>query len=155
MSDKLLPQIESNSMTIEPGVYIQNPIQHQPKKVFPWAPTTIIQKSGTSVSADRSLVDVSSDLLNIVRPLSKDPTLQHLGHDSDNLSHLKDGFFHQESTLMTAPPLFLKGQTVNRFEKLMIDPQKNAIEPFKRLGVNTYLDLIDNYKDCPVPKDKN
>ena len=153
MSDsKLLPQIESNSMTIEPGVYIQNPIQHRSETIYPWAPTVIIQKAGASISADKSLIDVSSDLLNIVRPLSKDPSLHHQGHQPSDLSHLKDGFFHQESSLLTNPPLFLRGQTKNRWEHLPIDPQANVIEPFKRLGIDTYLDTVDNFQDCPESK---
>jgi hypothetical protein len=155
MSNKLLPQIESNSMTIEPGVYIQNPVQHRSETIYPWAPTTIIQKAGASISADKPLVDVSSDLLNIVRPLSKDPSLQHKGHNPGNLSHLKDGFFHQESSLLTNPPLFLRGQTKNRWEHLMIDPQASAIEPFQRNGLDTYIDIMNNFKGCPVTKFKN
>ena len=109
MSQKLLPQVESNSKTIEPGMYFQNPLQLRNETIYPWAPTVIIQKAGASLSSDMSLVDVSSDLLNIVRPLSKDPTLQYLGPESNQpLSHLKDGFFHQESSLLTNPPLFLR-----------------------------------------------
>lgn len=150
---KILPQVESNSATIEPGMYFQNPLQLRNETIYPWAPTTIIQKSGASISAERPLVDVSSDLLNIVRPLSKDPTLQHMGPDPEHpLTHLKDGFFHQESSLLTNPPLFLRGQTKSRWEHLMIDPQANAIEPFLRNGVDTYLDVMDNFKECPKPK---
>ena len=152
MSDKLLPQVESNSMTIEPGMYIQNPVQHRTETIYPWAPTTIIQKAGASLSADKPLIDVSSDLLNIVRPLSKDPTMQHQGHNPGNLSHLKDGFFHQESSLLTNPPLFLRGQTKNRWEYLPINPQENVIEPFRRNGLDTYLDIVDNFEECPQPK---
>ncbi len=153
MSQKLLPQIESNSATIEPGMYFQNPLQLRNETIYPWAPTAIIQKAGASLSSDKSLIDVNSDLLNIVRPLSKDPTLQHLGPEpSQPLSHLKDGFFHQESSLLNNPPMFLRGQTKNRWEHLPIDPQANAIEPFLRNGLDTYLDVMDNFEECPQPK---
>ena len=149
MSKKLLPQIESNSATIEPGMYFQNPLQLRNETIFPWAPTVIIQKSGASLSSDMPLVDVSSDLLNIVRPLSKDPTLQHLGPEpSQSLSHSKDGFFHQESSLLNNPPSELRGLAKNRFYQLHKDPQKFAVEPFSRIGSDTYQDIMDNEKDC-------
>ena len=152
MSGKLLPQVESNYMTIEPGVYIQNPIQHRSETIYPWAPTVRIQKAGAALNKEKDLIDVSSDLLNIVRPLSKDPSLQYQGSEPTVLSHLQDGFFHQENTFLTNPPLFLRGQTKNRWEHLPIDPQANAIEPFKRNGMDTYLDTVDNFQECPNPK---
>ena len=34
-------------------------------------------------------------------------------------------------------------------DAIMMNPQKNSIEPFKRLGDDTYLQL-DNYENCPV-----
>ena len=60
----------------------------------------------------------------------------------------EDGFFHQESTLLTNPPIDLRGQTKNRWQPVHLDPQKNVIEPFNRRGDDTYLALIDNFKDC-------
>ena len=44
----------------------------------------------------------------------------------------------------------LKGMTKNRFISLKKNPQENVIEPFKREGDNTYLDLIDTHEPCPV-----
>ena len=45
--------------------------------------------------------------------------------------------------------LKVKDLTKNRWENLFFDPQKNSIEPFNRLGDDTYLQL-DNYENCPV-----
>ena len=38
------------------------------------------------------------------------------------------------------------------FYNLFKDPQKTAIEPFKRLGEDTYLGILDDYKPCPFNK---
>ena len=62
---------------------------------------------------------------------------------------MKDGFFHSESTRLNDPAFELKGMTKNRWISLKKDPQKTALEPFLRNGEDTYLDLIDNFKDCP------
>ena len=59
-----------------------------------------------------------------------------------------DYFFHQESTLLSNPPSLLRGQTKNRWEDLFKNPLENSIEPFERLGQNTYLSLINNDEDC-------
>ena len=40
--------------------------------------------------------------------------------------------------------------TKNRWISLKKNPQENVIEPFKVVGFDTYSDLLDNYKDCPV-----
>ena len=39
-------QRESQKQSIQPGLYIQNPIQVQTPKVYPWAPTTVVQERG-------------------------------------------------------------------------------------------------------------
>ena len=66
-----------------------------------------------------------------------------------NLKHVEDGGFHSESERLNNPPSLLRGQTKNRWEPLCIDPQANAIEPFeRRIGQDTYLSQIDDYKPC-------
>ena len=40
--------------------------------------------------------------------------------------------------------------TKNRWIDLYKDPLKNTIEPFDRLGENTYLVLMDEEEDCKV-----
>ena len=39
----------------------------------------------------------------------------------------------------------LKGVGINRWEPLFFDPQKNAIEPFRRIGDNTVLHTLDQH----------
>ena len=62
--------------------------------------------------------------------------------------HLKDGLFHEESTLLSNPPAYLRGMTKNRWENVHLQHRENVIEPFKRNGADTYLNLVDNFKDC-------
>jgi len=43
----------------------------------------------------------------------------------------------------------LKGQGINRWSPLFYDPQKNAVEPFSRIGDNTVLYSLDKHvKEC-------
>ena len=35
---------------------------------------------------------------------------------------------------------------INRWQWLPIDPQKNAVEPFRRLGENTVLETLDAHQ---------
>jgi hypothetical protein len=39
----------------------------------------------------------------------------------------------------------LSGVGINRWENLFFDPQKNAIEPFRRIGENTVLHTLDQH----------
>ena len=62
---------------------------------------------------------------------------------------LKDGYFHQESSLLTNDPRELRGTGWNRWEPLFFDPQKNAVEPFRRIGDNTVLATLDQHvQEC-------
>ena len=42
----------------------------------------------------------------------------------------------------------LRGQVKNRWESVFKDPQENILEPFNRLGENTYLGLMDTSDEC-------
>ena len=94
------------------------------------------------------LKDTNTDI--DAKILSNDPKEKYIPGVQKPLSYrnLKDGFFHQESTLLTNPPMDLRGQTKNRWIPLHLDPRINSIEPFRRNGDDTYLALIDNFKDC-------
>ena len=82
------------------SMYIFQTEQENDKPVFPWAPTTNIQKQGASISSN--LVDVDSELMNLTRKLSKHPEKQYLpGQGHHPTKHLQHGFFHQESSLLT------------------------------------------------------
>ena len=45
---------------------------------------------------------------------------------------------------------------INRFDFLPFDPQKNSIEPFRRIGENTVLEVLDKHEnDCKFDFTKN
>ena len=149
---ELQEKLEEDSTLAAQSVskYIHDPVDRQLEPVYPWAPTTRLQKSGQPVAEDKNLIDIDSELMNITRKLSNKPQEQYYPGLQKPLSYrnLQDGFFHQESTLLTNPPIDLRGQTKNRWQPVHLDPQKNVIEPFSRRGDDTYLALIDNFKDC-------
>ena len=141
------PESDAIHRSVGPGLYQTN--SFQTAEVYPWAPTTIIQKSGASVDKN-NLQDIESDLQNLERKLTKDPQGKWLGAQKREYDfiHLRDGLFHQESSLLSSPPLALRGQTKNRWVNLYLNPQENVIENFDRLGSNTHLSLVDNHKEC-------
>lgn len=59
---------------------------------------------------------------------------------------------NDDSKLPVTPPPELRGPAKNRFYRLFRDPQKTAIEPFSRIGEDTYASILDNYKSCPFDK---
>ena len=44
----------------------------------------------------------------------------------------------------------LSGVGFNRWEPLFFDPQKNCIEPFRRIGENTVLDILDKHEEACI-----
>ena len=149
---ELQEKLEKDSTLAAQSVsnYIHDQVDRQLEPVYPWAPTARLQRSGQPVAEDKNLIDIDSELMNITRKLSNEPQDKYYPGLQQPLSYrnLKDGFFHQESTLLTNPPIDLRGQTKNRWQPVHLDPQKNVIEPFNRRGDDTYLALIDNFKDC-------
>ena len=66
---------------------------------------------------------------------------------NNNNKNINDNF-----KLPKNPPPELRGAAKNRFYHLFKDPQKTAIEPFSRIGEDTYSSILDNYKSCPFNK---
>jgi len=139
-----------NKETMGPGLYMLDISKKLNHIAYPWAPTVRLQKMGVSINKNMSLIDTESDLYNIVNINSNDPNKKYIPDPNKKIEYqdLKDGFFHEESTLLNNPPSELRGIAKNRFYNLFHDPQKTAIEPFNRVGDNTYLNLIDTYEDC-------
>ena len=139
----------SNEFTSGPGDYNLN----QPKNTisYPWAPTTTIQSMGGSVMDD-NFMDVDSELKNITRPLTNNHQKKYIpGQEGKEkkIIHFDDGFFHQDSSRLRNNAFELKGVGINRWEPLFFDPQKNAIEPFRRIGDNTILATLDQHvQEC-------
>ena len=143
--------VESNVNTENIGNYILNDVQVSTESVYPFSPTIIIQKTGGPIVDKNSIIDVQSELLNITRKNSNVPEEKWLPAKNNELNQnyvpLSDILFNQESTLLNDPPLLLRGNVKNRWINLHLNPQENSIEPFDRLGKNTYLELIDTH-DC-------
>lgn len=135
----------SNVFTSGPGEYRLNEKRNQIS--YPWAPTMILQKNGGSLM-DENFFDTESELKNITRKLSNNPKEQYIpGQEGEEKSMLnfKDGGYHQISSRLTNNAFELKGIGINRWEPLFFDPQKNAIEPFRRIGDNTVLHTLDQH----------
>ena len=149
---KINEQLENESMrqSIGPNEYHLNTIQKEGTPVYPWAPTVRIQKIGGSLLGDRNLTDVDSELIGITRKNSNDPNTHYKPSEEMVLKYLnlEDGFFHQESTLLNNPPTLLRGQVKNRWENVHKDPMQNVLEPFNRLGEDTYLSTMDSGETC-------
>ena len=158
-----------NKESLGTGLYMLDISKKMNSVAYPWAPTVRLQKMGVSINKNMSLVDTESDLKNIVNVNSNDPNKKYIPDPNKKVQYqdLKDGFFHEESTLLNNPPSELRGVTKNRFYKLNKNPQDSALEPdkfvgsqdslavppgqsvpFTRIGTDTYLQLIDNYEDC-------
>ena len=141
----------ANEFTTGPGEYQLNESLIRNTISYPWAPTTTIQKGGGSV-LDRNFTDVESEIKNITRPLTHNPQKKYVPGaegEKQKMIHFQDGFFHQESSRLTNNAFELKGVGINRWEPLFFDPQKNAVEPFRRIGDNTVLATLDQHvQEC-------
>ena len=139
-------ETEATKQSIGPNEYHLNTIQTEGSPVYPWAPTARIQKIGGAILDNQKLIDVDSDLLGLTRKSSNDPNTHYKPSEEMVLKYinLEDGFFHQESTLLSNPPSLLRGQVKNRWENVHKDPMQNILEPFNRLGEDTYLQTMDD-----------
>ena len=102
---------------------------------------------------DANFFDVESELKGITRELSNNPALKYAPLDetnSYNMIQFSDGGpGAEESTRLSNNAFLLKGVGINRFDFLPFDPQKNSVEPFRRIGENTVLDVLNTHeKDC-------
>ena len=105
------------------------------------------------LTLDRRIQDiVESEIKNITRPLTNNPQKKYVPGaegEEQKMIHFQDGFFHQESSRLTNNAFELKGVGINRWEPLFFDPQKNAVEPFRRIGDNTVLATLDQHvQEC-------
>tara|TARA_B100000963_G_C22611677_1_gene665194 strand:+ start:926 stop:1447 length:522 start_codon:yes stop_codon:yes gene_type:complete len=138
-----------NDMSMGPGMYRLEDSLVRNKISYPWAPNVHLQKAGGSVM-DKNFIDVESELNNITRPLSNNPGLKYSPLDeSKSFGMLKfedGGPPPEDSTRLTNNAFELKGVGINRFDFLPFDPQKNSIEPFRRIGENTILEVLDKHE---------
>ena len=127
-----------------PGLHQMDDSLRTNKPAYPWAPGSNISREGQGPSD--KLTDIQSDLNNLGRPLTKNIFEEYSPLDSKTMNepiHGEDGFFDQVNSRISDPAFDLKEFGINRWQWLPIDPQKNAVEPFRRLGENTVLQTLD------------
>lgn len=154
------------SQSIGPGEYkLAEPLPGSDcATCFPADPRIRMQRSGVSYDANRSMVDVNSDVLNIERDASNCSTKKHLplfdqqGNLVENrheLVNLKDcSMLETEDTRLSNPSCNLRGTGWNRWEWLCLDPQERVLIPFD-YNINTNIVERDNHRPClPTPLDQ-
>jgi len=127
-----------------PGLYQTMVSLKNNKPAYPWSPGTNTSRENQGPSAD--LVDVQSDLNNLDRNLTKNIFEEYSPFTSKAFNEPIYGegdYFDQVNSRLSDPAFDLKEFGINRWEWLPIDPQKNAVEPFRRLGENTVLETLD------------
>tara|TARA_B110000285_G_scaffold207652_2_gene247190 strand:- start:93 stop:602 length:510 start_codon:yes stop_codon:yes gene_type:complete len=113
---------------------------------FPLDPEIIIQNIGKNINRDD--IDINSKLLNLDKQLNLDTT-NNLEDIQQNNLILDPVIFNVENTYLNNPAFNIKGLNKNRWYNLSKNnPQDNCIEPFKRLGENTVLNQLDDFKTC-------
>jgi len=136
----------SNIFTAGPGDYKLNESRLRNTISYPWSPTMIIQSNGGSLM-DSNFFDTESELKRKLSNLPQEKYIPGPTDKSNSMIHFDDGGFHQESSRLTNNAFELKGVGINRWEPLFFDPQKNSIEPFRRLGEDTVLHTLDQHVD--------
>ena len=157
--ETLINNKSMTDMSMGPGMYRLEDSKLRNKISYPWAPNVQLQKAGGSVM-DTNFFDVDSDLKGITRELSNNPSLKYAPLDetnSYNMIQFSDGGpSAEESTRLSNNAFLLKGVGINRFDFLPFDPQKNSVEPFRRIGENTVLEVLDKHEtDCEFDFTKN
>ncbi len=130
-----------------PGLYQMDESLRTSKPAYPWAPGS--NQSRTYQAPADDLVDAQSDLRNLDRPLTKNIFQEYSPFNEESFKkpiYGKGDYFDQVNSRLSDPAFDLKEFGINRWEWLPIDPQKNAVEPFRRIGENTVLDTLDNHQ---------
>jgi hypothetical protein len=148
-----------SDMSMGPGMYRLEDSKLRNKISYPWAPNVQLQKAGGSVM-DSNFFDIESDLKGQTRELSNNPSLKYAPLDENNSYNMiqfsDGGPMPEENTRLTNNAFELKGVGINRFDFLPFDPQKNSVEPFRRLGENTVLGVLDKHEtECKFDFTKN
>lgn len=125
--------------------YMLDDVKIKTESIYPSDPSIKYQNSGLYKNTDGNFMDINSEILNITRPLTKDKNKKFIKDNIIQESELRSKVFSSKYSRLDEPAFELRSKTKNRWIELPIDPQKNVIEPFKRLGMNTHIKLIDNY----------
>lgn len=130
-----------------PGLYQMDEALRNSKPAFPWAPGSNSSREGQAPAGN--LADVQSDLRNLDRNLTKNIFEEYSPYTQKAFNepiYGKGDYFDQVNSRISDPAFDLKEFGINRWQWLPIDPQKNAVEPFRRIGENTVLETLDAHK---------
>ena len=165
-----------------PGLYTINKPRISSKQCYPHPPTVRLQGQGDSYFKNKSLIDVSSELLGITRYATSDPGGKYTpkcGKNSCTTGHpcgqgvigkcdglkegqrvgdndlviLEDCFMETENTRLSNPPCTLRGTGYDRWDWLCLNPQENCIIPFEH-NISNRLAVKDNFKPCYTDPDR-
>lgn len=140
--------MKAESQKISSGMsnYMLDDVRVNTDTLYPHDPSIKFQNSGLYKNSNSKFMDVNSEILNITRPLTKDVKGIWTGGSVMDDVEFKDSNLSSKYSRMDEPVFELRGQTKNRWIELPLNPQENIIEPFKRLGTNTHLTLVDHYQ---------
>lgn len=140
--------MKAESQKISSGMsnYMLDDVRVNTDTLYPHDPSIKYQNSGLYKNSNSKFMDVNSEILNITRPLTKDVKGNWTGGSVTDDVEFKDSNLSSKYSRMDEPAFELRGQTKNRWIELPLNPQENVIEPFKRLGTNTHLTLVDHYQ---------
>ena len=152
--------------SVGPGEYRLTEPPNTEEICFSESPHIRMQYQGVSVTQDKPLIDVDSELMNITRPATNCPSRKYIPDGSQcgmvdprdeekNKVHGKECFFTVEDTRLSNPPCTLRGTGWNRWEWLCLNPQERVLMPFDH-NINNRLVVKDNHRPCiPNPIDVN
>jgi len=138
---------------VGPGRYRLQPYGANCRMCMPVDSHLTAGTAGPAQCDQEPLVDVESDLINIVRPLSYDPRMKYRGNGEGPTVCSKGNLMNQgdcrnmptADTRLTNPPCSLRGIGINRFEWLCQNPQDRVLIPFDT-DVDTALLSKDNHR---------
>lgn len=164
-----------------PGQYVLRSLRLC-KPCYPAQPTIRLQRQGASLDATKGIVDVSSELLGLRHPNSKDPNKNYrpvcpervatsgmltegnkkmfnISKDTmciePSMKHFEDCNIRSEETRTTNPACNLRGTGYNRWDWQCLDPQANIERPFDWNIANRIV-VRDNHRPCiPRPIDQS
>lgn len=133
--------------TISPGAYMLDTPNNCDDCIYMAAGVNLNGK-GVGI-CDKELIDVDSELMGITRKYSQCPSKKYLPKDQPfcktNLSGKECVDLIAEPTLLSNPKCTNKETTVNRWEWLCQNPQKNALITFD-YNINNRLVVKDNHR---------
>jgi hypothetical protein len=135
------------------------------EKCPPCLPTEVgwLGKQGVSYDNSKPLVDTESDLFNVGRILTKDPSYKFQPCQKKKciglvngceecqppLAHLPECVIKNESTLLSNPKSTFRETGVNRFQPICLNPQdRTRWEHPGEIGINYRMIVKDNHVPC-------